>query len=99
MQCTVQKLNVNSLTHGLRLTLQYCASPSPSEVKRSSSMMSSHPLKTDDTIALVTEKVRKMDARFVSKMQRTVLCLVLYPRPIYFTSLITYCAKLCEMCC
>ena len=99
MQCTVQKLNVNSLTHGLRLTLQYCASPSPSEVKRSSSMMSSHPLKTDDTIALVTEKVRKMDARFVSKMQRTVLCLVLYPRPIYITSLITYCAKLCEMCC
>jgi len=42
---------------------KYCASPSPSEVKRSSSMMSSHPLKTDDTIALVTEKVRKMDAR------------------------------------
>lgn len=99
MQCTVQKLNVNSSSHGLRLTLQYCASPSPSEVKRSSSMMSSHPLKTDDTIALVTEKVRKMDARFVSKMQRTVLCLVLYPRPIYFTSLITYRAKLCEMCC
>ena len=69
VQCTVPKLHVNSLTHGLRLTLQYCASPSPSEVKRSSSMMSSHPLKTDDTIALVTEKVRKMDARFVSKMQ------------------------------
>jgi len=36
--------------------------PPPSEVKRPSSL-SSCPLKTDETIALVTEKVRKMDAR------------------------------------
>ena len=34
------------------------------QVKRPSSI-SSCPLKTDETIALVTEKVRKMDARFV----------------------------------
>ena len=41
---------------------QHFASPPPSEVKRPSSL-SSCPVKTDETIALVTEKVRKMDAR------------------------------------
>ena len=40
---------------------QHFAKP-PSEVERPSSL-SSCPLKTDETIALVTEKVRKMDAR------------------------------------
>ena len=39
-------------------------SSTSSQVKRPSSI-SSCPLKTDETIALVTEKVRKMDARFV----------------------------------
>lgn len=41
---------------------QHFAKPPPSEVKRPSSL-SPCPLKTDETIALVTEKVRKMDAR------------------------------------
>lgn len=41
---------------------QHFTKPPPSEVKRPSSL-SSCPLKTDETIALVTEKVRKMDAR------------------------------------
>ncbi len=41
---------------------QHFSSPPPSEVKRPASL-SAGPLKTDETIALVTEKVRKMDAR------------------------------------
>ena len=49
--------------HGLFNSFsQHFTSPPPSEVKRPSSL-SSCPLKTDETIALVTEKVRKMDAR------------------------------------
>lgn len=44
-------------------TKQYCSNPPLSEVKRPSSVTSSSSFKTDDTIALVTEKVRKMDAR------------------------------------
>ena len=44
---------------------QYSVSPL-SEVKRPSSI-SACPLKTDETIALVTEKVRKMDARLVRR--------------------------------
>jgi len=43
-----------------------------SEVKRPSSI-STCPLKTDDTIALVTEKVRKMDARFVKRKEQASL--------------------------
>jgi len=50
---------------------QYSAS-SLSAVKRPSSI-STCPLKTDDTIALVTEKVRKMDARFVKRKQQASL--------------------------
>ncbi|XP_078346621.1 katanin-interacting protein-like isoform X3 [Oculina patagonica] len=41
---------------------KHFSSSPPSEVKRPSSL-SAGPLKTDETIALVTEKVRKMDAR------------------------------------
>ena len=56
--------NNNNNNDNVLFSPQKHLSSTSMQVKRPSSI-SSCPLKTDETIALVTEKVRKMDARFV----------------------------------
>ena len=59
-----QQQTLKSNNNNVPFSPQQHLSSTSSQVKRPSSI-SSCPLKTDETIALVTEKVRKMDARFV----------------------------------
>ena len=59
-----QQQTLKNNNNNVLFSPQQHLSSTSSQVKRPSSI-SSCPLKTDETIALVTEKVRKMNARFV----------------------------------